>query len=174
MQKRRLECLANGGGLDTRPLRQASIPGSLINQIKQQMNIDQNRARVGQPVDKVWGKTRCVKRGHGFEVHYLEINPDAYCSRHKHQSKWNQFTILEGKLGVRYYDDAGRESAYHSLRAGEVLLVPPGQIHRFESREHCKAIETYWTDPVDPDDIQRMDEGGVFVPDEYANAVATE
>lgn len=129
------------------------------------MNIDQNRAKVGQWVSKIWGQTRCLARGHGFEVHELNIRRGGYCSRHKHSAKWNQFFVLSGTLGVRYYDPTGDEDEMHNLGRDCSLLVPPGQLHRFESHlsdVHC--MEIYWTDPVDPDDIQRLDEGGVFKP----------
>lgn len=126
------------------------------------MNIDQNRAKVGQPIDKIWGQTRCISRGHGFEVHYLEIKANRYCSRHKHRAKWNEFYVLSGTLLVRYYDKHGTHEETRILNAGCRLDVPPGQIHRFESVSDCRCIEIYWTDPVDPSDIDRLDEGGIL------------
>jgi mannose-6-phosphate isomerase-like protein (cupin superfamily) len=126
------------------------------------VNIDQNQAAVGQIISKVWGNTRCLVRGHGFEVHYLNINGGGYCSRHRHRAKWNQFFVVRGLLRVRFFRADGSEGHCHTLSAGSILDVPPGTLHRFEASETSEAIETYWTDPVDPDDIDRLDEGGLI------------
>ena len=127
------------------------------------MNIDQNQVAVGGAIEKVWGNTRCLVRGHGFEVHYLQIKAGGYCSRHKHRSKWNQFFVISGFLRVRFFYQDGTEYHRYTLSAGGILCVPPGMLHRFEAVEPTEAIESYWTNPVDPNDIERLDEGG-FVP----------
>jgi cupin fold WbuC family metalloprotein len=128
------------------------------------MNIDQNLAAVGQTVAKVWGQTRCLVRGHGFEVHYLQIKPGGYCSRHRHKAKWNQFFIISGRLRVPFFRPDGEVDHHYELSAGAILSVPPGVLHRFEAVESTEVIETYWTDPVNPNDIERLDEGGISTP----------
>lgn len=125
------------------------------------MNVDQNKAEEGQPIDKVWGKTRCLVRRHDFEVHYLQIVAGGYCSRHRHNAKWNQFFVVSGKLRVRCFNPNGESDYVQTLGPGEILLVAPGRLHRFEAPEDCEAMETYWTDPVDPYDIERIDQGGI-------------
>jgi hypothetical protein len=48
------------------------------------------------------------------------------------------------------------------LIAGEEFQVSPQLWHRFEAVEKCHVLEVYWTNDIDPLDIERYDEGGVL------------
>ena len=39
--------------------------------------------------------------------------------------------------------------------------VPPAVDHRFEAMEDTRALEIYWIDGLDPNDIVRRDIGGL-------------
>ena len=126
------------------------------------VNIDQNKAAIGQCVKKVWGVTRCLGRGHGFEVHYLEILKGGFCSRHKHLAKWNQFFVIRGLLKVECFKPDGSDDYFYTLGPGGIFLIRPGIYHRFVAIEQTEAIEDYWTDALDQNDIARLDEGGLL------------
>ena len=40
--------------------------------------------------------------------------------------------------------------------------MPPNVQHRFEALEDTKALEIYWIDPIERNDIIRFDSGGVY------------
>lgn len=112
--------------------------------------------------EKIWGETWQVVQTPNFELWYLNINPKSYCSRHRHELKWNQFVVSSGKLLVHIYQE-GKDAPVqtYELNPGQGLKVPPGVWHRFETGvERCVAVEAYWVDNVDPDDIDRKDVGG--------------
>lgn len=112
------------------------------------------------PITKVWGLTRPISAGHGFEVHVLDIQDRTVCSCHRHATKWNLFYVISGELAVHIYDDPGAEPREMiQVAAGHTLQIPPGVWHRFEGIEYSRVIEVYWTDPVNPSDIERHDEG---------------
>jgi tellurite resistance-related uncharacterized protein len=119
-------------------------------------------------ITKVWGKTRCVARGPNFEVHELHINQGGYCSRHRHL-KWNQFHVMSGTVKIQLFSKTPNgllledEPSFEThLIAGEEFQVSPQLWHRFEAVEKCHVLEVYWTDGIDPLDIERYDEGGVL------------
>ena len=113
--------------------------------------------------DKVWGKTSCVYRNPTTEFHYIIAKQGGYCSRHKHRHKWNRFLVISGKLLVHYYKPGEDKPVFtYTLPPGSVLDVPPGIEHRFEAGENSQAIEVYWTNEIDPSDIERHDSGGVI------------
>ena len=112
---------------------------------------------------KLWGKTMRVYTGANCEVHFLHINKGGYCSEHIHKSKWNRFCLIKGELKITLFRDSGPESII--LRPGHISDVPPGVKHKFEGLEECKCLEIYWTDNLDPNDIERFSVGGMKIPE---------
>lgn len=111
-------------------------------------------------IQKVWGQTRPISGGHGFEVHYLDILERTVCSCHRHATKWNLFYVVSGEIAVHFYDDPGTEPRETiRVEAGHTLQLSPGIWHRFEGLADSQVLEVYWTDPVNPLDIERFDEG---------------
>ena len=49
---------------------------------------------------KVWGETREIFSNPNFELHRIEVNKGAFCSKHKHIHKINAFYIEKGKLKI--------------------------------------------------------------------------
>ena len=45
---------------------------------------------------KVWGETREIFSNPNFELHRIEVNKGAFCSKHKHIHKINRFTSKRG------------------------------------------------------------------------------
>lgn len=108
---------------------------------------------------KIWGTTEVQIATPIFEKHLLRIHPKFQCSLHKHNFKWNSFTVIEGKL----YIDVVRENDVvdtTELGPGSSTTVPPGIYHRFRTGgEGCIATEEYYPETLS-EDIQRMGQGG--------------
>lgn len=118
-------------------------------------------AQTTVEVDKLWGGTRCVHRDGSHEVHHASIRKGGYSSRHSHRTKANLFYVLSGTLLVHRYDP---DEAPVTLTAGQRYTVPSNRDHRFEALTDVELIEVYWVDDLDPDDIVRLDVGGINLP----------
>jgi len=118
-----------------------------------------HKTLTGAIQGKFWGSTRCFFENATSEVHYIEANKGGYCSRHYHKDKWNRFIVLEGELRVTIYKESNEDVTI--LTNGMFSDVPPGVEHRFEAIKDTKALEVYWTNPLDPGDIVRRDTGGM-------------
>jgi uncharacterized cupin superfamily protein len=63
--------------------------------------------------------------GHPFDLELSRLRPgESGCPYHTHAAQWELFLLLEGEAVVR----AGPET--HRLRAGDVVLHPPGEAHQ--------------------------------------------
>jgi quercetin dioxygenase-like cupin family protein len=118
-------------------------------------------------VQKIWGETKLIFGNAQCEVHELQIKEGGYCSRHRHH-KWNLFYVLDGELIVELFaEEDGRVTDAPSLDrvlfAGDVFQVAPGQWHRFRADADSRVLEVYWAN-VEPNDIERLDEGGISQP----------
>jgi len=111
---------------------------------------------------KVWGTTMLVFGNMSVEAHYLEIKKGGYCSKHRHpRGKTNLFHVISGKLLLQVWDEDGIKILDTTLiRGGQLTTVGPRLFHRFEAIEDTKCYEIYQI-TIDPDDIERMDEGGL-------------
>ena len=114
---------------------------------------------------KYWGITRQIFYQNNVEVHYMEINPNGYCSEHKHKHKFNKFIVLDGELTVKSWksgEDAEPDAAI--LNSSDECTIKPGIYHKFENNSESitRAIEIYWTELSDCD-IERRSIGGVGV-----------
>ncbi len=107
---------------------------------------------------KVWGKTNTVVQNRCFEMHYIEYNSQSWCSKHKHEHKWNGFLVLEGVLAVKVWQPSGLVDET-VLTHGQYTEVPPGVYHQFEGIVGGQAIEVYWA-AYDENDIVRETVGG--------------
>lgn len=109
---------------------------------------------------KVWGTTqRLFDRG-GVEVHRIVGLAGGYCSKHRHQWKYNLFYIERGSLRVTLYGSGNSIEEERTLTAGEWMEIKPGQTHRFwVVTDQTVALEIYYLDGC-PHDIIRDDVGG--------------
>jgi mannose-6-phosphate isomerase-like protein (cupin superfamily) len=114
--------------------------------------------RVQMIHPKVWGTTEAVTSNTAFEHHRIHINKGGYCSKHRHQTKWNGFVLVSGRLLIRVW--RGESVDETVLEAGGYLEVAPGFYHQFEALTDCLAFELYWAEYT-PDDIDRENEGGM-------------
>lgn len=115
---------------------------------------------IGSFQSKVWGHTQLAFGVPGMEAHVISVKRGGYCSRHRHEWKWNRFLVLEGELIVRLYTE--HDKADETLVGpGQVSDVPPRTWHQFEAKTDVLAVEFYWLPSVDPEDIERQDHGGM-------------
>ena len=52
---------------------------------------------------KIWGLTELVHGNQVLEFHRVEIKSGGYCSKHKHQFKWNGFYVEDGCLQIKVW-----------------------------------------------------------------------
>lgn len=110
------------------------------------------------PVQKVWGITTALHQDPYFELHHASVKQGGYCSVHRHK-KLNAFYVVTGTLKVSVFTN-NKAVQEHTLGPGSYLEVPGGSLHMFEAVTDAELIELY-LNPVDPNDIERFEYGGV-------------
>jgi len=112
--------------------------------------------------DKCWGRVQHIFVEPAAAVSKLQVNSGWMCSRHSHKHRYNMFSIDNGAVVVEEWDNE-MGLATTIVGAGEVLVVPPGIVHRFRVLRRGSLVEVYWTEDgtdVDANDINRLDIGG--------------
>lgn len=113
--------------------------------------------------NKVWGTTHCLFDGASTQVYYLEAKKGGYSSRHHHLTKYNKFFVVSGSLKIIVFREKELTPEETILVEGQSVDVPPLLDHKFEALEDTRAIEVYWGDQLQKEDIVRKDEGGCFL-----------
>ncbi len=114
---------------------------------------------MGLMSGKVWGLTQEVWTGPHSEVHLINTKKGGFCSRHRHEHKWNLFHIIQGHLRVTIWQHSGLEDII-DLYDGQSCQIPPNVLHQFEAVADTSALEVYWVE-LNPADIVRESEGGM-------------
>ena len=109
---------------------------------------------------KVWGKTQKIFANNNFELHRIEVNKGAFCSKHKHIHKINAFYIEKGKLKITIHETEYDLIDETIASTGDLSIVKPGKYHEFEALENTIAYEIYWVE-LDHSDIDRETIGGI-------------
>lgn len=116
---------------------------------------------MGHRVGKVWGSTEIILSTPVLEIHRLLIKPNAHCSLHCHNFKWNYFLVLSGTLAIEVHKSSYQLVDVTELDAGDHTTVRPGEFHRFISGTvPVEALEVYYPEMLS-EDIVRKDCGGV-------------
>jgi mannose-6-phosphate isomerase-like protein (cupin superfamily) len=103
---------------------------------------------------KRWGSTEVLIDTPFCEVHRIQVRPQEACSRHKHEFKNNAFYVEKGELIV-WMEDGDKWAKTH-MQAGDIVNVPPGIEHQFETWDvPCVAFEVYFPDGCKPDIVRR-------------------
>lgn len=107
---------------------------------------------------KVWGSTELLFNHNNVECHRIKIKAGYACSWHLHNSRQNEFYVLEGRLIIQVQKNDYDLTDNTLLNAGERTYAPVGEKHRFVALTDVDALEWYWVD-LKKDDIKRDDHG---------------
>lgn len=108
---------------------------------------------------KIWGKTQGIFNKNNVEIHRIETKKGGYCSKHKHEHKFNMFYVEKGKMKITSWKTDYDLVDETIISTGECTTAPPGEYHKFESLEDSIVYEIYWVG-LDERDIIRDDHGG--------------
>jgi len=111
---------------------------------------------------KIWGTTQQLFKGGATEVHYIEVKAGGYCSRHRHQTRTNQFFVISGRLAVAIWEAKDQIDITILENEGQTT-VPIDQDHLFMALEDTQAIEIYEARCM-AEDIDRKWQGGQILP----------
>lgn len=115
-------------------------------------------------IKKIWGQTTSVFEKNNVEIHRIQVNKNACCSRHLHQHKNNIFYVETGKLLIQQWQDETLTETI--LLPGQTLEIDHGKLHRFIGLENSVAFEIYYVS-LNEHDIIREDSGS----DEIGNII---
>ena len=108
---------------------------------------------------KIWGETTEFFRNALVSAHHIFVRKGGYCSKHRHQHKYNLFYVIRGRLLVQIWRD--EQTVDETIVGpGQATAVSPDFYHRFWAIEETEAIEVYQVFLEDPD-IERATEGGI-------------
>ena len=86
--------------------------------------------QIGKQISEALGAPRnapVAAGGHPFDLELVRLPPGAVaCPHHAHEAQWEMFVILSGTGTVRL----GTEGQTLAVRAGSVVLHPPGEAHQ--------------------------------------------
>lgn len=103
---------------------------------------------------KSWGEKWNVFLNDTCEVSILYLNPNQRCSFHKHQSKFNQFFVIEGTLFIQ------TKEGLAEVKTNQVFTTRPGEMHEFQTHTEKAVIQEIMYVKYEPEDIQRETIGG--------------
>lgn len=110
---------------------------------------------------KAWGTTKPLLANPFIAIHWLEILPRKRCSLHGHEFKHNAFMVVSGTLTIEVHKKDYALVDKTVLGPGDMTTVRPGEDHRFVTGdERVLAIEIYYPQWLEGDDIVRRDVGG--------------
>ena len=109
---------------------------------------------------KVWGSTELLLNRGNVEVQRLEIKKNGYCSKHKHNAKYNMFYVEEGSLQIEVWKNDYDLCDITTLKKGQSTIIPPREYHKFTALKDCTVYEIYWVE-LETHDIEREDCGGM-------------
>jgi mannose-6-phosphate isomerase-like protein (cupin superfamily) len=101
-----------------------------------------------------WGDRLRTFQTDNCLVTLLFLQPKRRCSWHFHETAYNQFTVISGKLGVK--TDIGLTV----LTPKQCFTVPPGRYHEFQTYNEATVIEEVAYVKYDESDIKRTKLGG--------------
>jgi len=109
---------------------------------------------------KSWGCSSSIFKNSNCEFHRISIQKNGYCSKHKHEYKYNLFYVEKGILLVYIWKNDYKLCDCTIIKTGEKTIVKPNEYHMFEASEDTIAYEIYYTESIS-DDIIRETCGGI-------------
>ena len=108
---------------------------------------------------KVWGFTQPLILKNNVEIHRIEAKEGGFCSKHKHNYKYNAFFVERGALKITIWKNDYELVDETIIKDQQMSTVKPQEYHMFEALEDTTAYEIYWTE-ISADDIDRENCGG--------------
>jgi mannose-6-phosphate isomerase-like protein (cupin superfamily) len=109
-----------------------------------------------------WGvRTRTFETNDTL-VTILRLKPQKRCSWHSHKTAYNQFYVIEGKLGVKTDIGPDDQRQVTVINPGQSFTVAPGVTHQFMTHELPTVIEEIAYVRYDSSDIHRKQLGGDY------------
>lgn len=113
---------------------------------------------MAEKLDKVWGTTECLLLLPSIQVHRIKFKRGGVCSLHYHKARYNAFYVISGRLDVLHVHGLGVDQR-DMLQPGQLSVVPPEVLHRFEAVTDGEALEIYFPAEVQAGDIVRLTQG---------------
>ena len=108
---------------------------------------------------KIWGSTQSLFLKNNVEIHRIEVNEGGYCSKHKHDHKYNAFFVEKGQLKIIIWKNDYDLIDETIISDKQMSVIKPQEYHKFIALEDTVAYEIYWTE-LDSNDIVRENCGG--------------
>ena len=109
-----------------------------------------------------WGiRTRTFKTN-DILVTILRLVPKKKCSWHSHKAAYNQFYVIEGRLGIKTDIGPKEQQQTTILTPGQSFTIPPGITHQFMTYELPTIVEEIAYVEYDEGDINRKELGGDY------------
>lgn len=113
-----------------------------------------------------WGDRIRTYRTDNALVTILYLKPHKRCSWHKHNTQYNQFFVISGKLGIKTDIGPDGQRNITTLTERQAFTVPPGVTHEFRTYDKPTIIEEVAYVTYDSADIHREQLGGDLGHDE--------
>lgn len=111
---------------------------------------------------KCWGERWLVRHDSTHATSFLKLEKGFQCSWHRHQSKYNLFVLIRGKVGI-VTEQFGGLQPMTILTPGEVFTTKPGEWHKFVVLEDSEMLEEMYVEYSEAD-IERKELGGSLLP----------
>ena len=108
---------------------------------------------------KIWGHTSPLFNKNNVEIHRIECNAGTFCSKHKHDHKYNMFFVEKGRLEINVWKNDYDLIDKTVVGPQQTCIVSPQEYHLFRCIEDTIAFEIYWVE-IDKKDIIRDNVGG--------------
>ena len=103
---------------------------------------------------KTWGEKWNIFQNDLCEVSILYLKPMQRCSWHRHQTKSNQFFVIEGNIEIK------TEWGTAKLTKGQIFTTRPGDWHEFRTTSQPAILQETMFVKYDPEDNARQNMGG--------------
>lgn len=104
---------------------------------------------------KVWGERWLIRQDSTHAISYLKLKQGYRCSWHRHQTKFNLFMVLHGKVGI-VTEEINGEQQETILTEGDTFTTRPEQWHEFRVYENSEMLEEMYVEYREEDIIREQ------------------
>ena len=103
---------------------------------------------------KTWGEKWNLFQNDLCEVSILYLKKMQRCSWHRHQTKYNQFFVIDGMVQIK------TEWGKVDIEKGQIFTTKPCEYHEFRTLDKPAILQEVMYVKYDPEDIDRETVGG--------------